>query len=132
MGFIKQLLGICHTGQAQNPDGWRYEGGKLVIDLNRTPELNAPGGGARFEGQGLPQRVLVVHGADGKYHAYVNKCAHIGKRRLDPVDGGARLQCCSVGQSVYDLSGKRLSGSARDDIHSLPVTPTEETLTISL
>lgn len=132
MGIISKLLGICSTGQPANPDAWNYADGSATIDLHKMPELEKPGGAVRLEGKGLPQRVLVVHGADGNFHAFINKCAHVGKRRLDPIDDGKRVKCCSVGQSIYDLSGKRQSGSAKGDIKPLTVKKNQTTLTLSL
>ena len=131
MGIISKLLGICRTQQPDNPDSWNYAGNTITIDLDKVPELSAPGDAARLEGKGLPQRVLVLQGADNDYHAFINKCAHVGKRRLDPIDNGTRVQCCSVGQSVFDLSGKRLSGSAKGNITPLTVKKEGATLVIS-
>ena len=132
MGFIKKILGICATGQPANSDCWEQSQGKLKIDLSKTPELSTKGAGVRFEGRGLPQKVLAMHGADGKYYAYTNRCNHIGHRRLDPVDGGTHIKCCSVGGSTYDLTGQRLSGLARGNITPLPIEQEAQTLTISL
>jgi len=131
MGIISKLLGICSTEQPDNPDSWNYAGNTITVDLDKMPELANPGGAARLEGKGLPQRVLVLQGADNNYQAFINKCAHVGKRRLDPIDNGTRVQCCSVGQSVFDLSGQRLSGSAKGNITPLTVQKDGTTLIIT-
>ena len=72
----------------------------------------------RLEGRALSRRVLIVHGVDGQLRAFPNRCTHAGGRRLDPVPGESVIRCCSVGQSVFDYEGRRLSGSAQE-----PLTP---------
>jgi nitrite reductase/ring-hydroxylating ferredoxin subunit len=113
MGIFKRLLGICDTQPPTDSGCWSFEGGLVTIDLSRVPELKNAGGAVRFEGNGLPERVLVLKGSDGKYHAFRNKCTHAG-RRLDPAGGGSEVCCCSVGKSTFDFEGKNISGSAKN------------------
>ena len=110
--LLQRILGVPATPRTQDPGGWAFSGEKLVIDLKRTTQLEKPGDALRFEGRGLPDRVLVVLGEDGAYHAFRNRCTHLGHRRLDPVPGTQTLQCCSVSKSTYDLEGKRIYGPA--------------------
>ena len=49
----------------------------------------------------ITARTLVVHGDDGTFHAFANRCRHMG-RRLDPVPGTETVQCCSV---IFGISG---------------------------
>ena len=72
----------------------------------------------RFEGGGLPCRVLVVRGDDDVFRAFQNRCTHLGHRRLDPVPGTNYVQCCSVGRSTYDPEGKNIFGPAPGPIIS--------------
>jgi len=130
MGFFKRLLGICETKLPSDDGCWRYADGRLDIELSRAPELAAPGGALRFEGGALPKRVLLVHGHDGQFRAFPNRCTHAGHRRLDPVPGEPIVRCCSVGQSVFDYTGKRLSGSATESIQPLRVEATGDRLVI--
>ncbi|MEW6366920.1 MAG: Rieske 2Fe-2S domain-containing protein [Acidobacteriota bacterium] len=110
--FLQRLFGLPVTQPPQDPHCWRYEGGEVVVDLSRAPEITRRGGGIRLEGKGLPDRVLVIHGEDGRYHAFRNRCGHMG-RRLDPVPGTETVQCCSVGKTTYDYGGKALHGPAK-------------------
>lgn len=121
MGIIKRLLGICATQLPVNAGCWTYAGGKLEVSLDKAPELSQKGGAVRLEGPSLPKRVLVVHGQDGQFHAFPNRCTHIGHRRIDPVPGEDKIRCCSVGKSTFDYSGKRLSGSAKESLVPLAV-----------
>ena len=132
MGFFSKLFGICGTQPPSDSGCWSYDDGKLKVDLSRASELAAPGGAIRLEGGSLPQRVLVIHGDDGKFHAFPNRCTHIGHRRLDPVPGTGKLRCCSIGQSEFDFEGHRLAGSARDDIRPYEVTVEGETLVVAV
>jgi nitrite reductase/ring-hydroxylating ferredoxin subunit len=110
---------------------WNYSAGKVVIALNRAPELSSPGGAVRLEGKGLPERILVVYGEDGGYHAFRNRCQHMG-RRLDPVPETQTVQCCSVNKSTYDYRGNVLFGPARKPVGALPVAKEHDTLVITM
>ncbi len=133
MGFFKRLFGICATQLPANDACWSIDGDTLTIELDKAPELSSPGGAIRLEDKSgkLPTRVLVVHGNDGAYHAFENKCTHAG-RRLDPLAGEEVIQCCSIGKTVFDYNGGLQSGSGKTDLKTFPVEPEEGTLTISL
>jgi nitrite reductase/ring-hydroxylating ferredoxin subunit len=120
MGFWSRILGICQTRPPADAGCWRFEQGALTVDLDRAPELAAPGGAIRLEGEGLPRRLLVVHGGDDTFHVFQNKCTH-GGRRLDPLAGSEAVRCCSVGKSTFDYAGHKLSGPAKGDVTSFPV-----------
>ena len=113
--IFQRLLGICATKPPSDDSCWTFENGKIVIDLSRAPELNTPNGAIRLEAKHLPDRVLVIHGNDGHYRAFHNRCTH-AKRRLDPIPGAEQVQCCSVGKSIFDYEGKHVSGSAKGDV----------------
>ena len=97
--FFQRLLGKSATAKPKIDDCWNYANGKLTIDLSKSSELKALGGAARFEGNNLPVRVLVVYREDGEYRAFHNRCTHMGHRRLDPVPGTDTVQCCSINKS---------------------------------
>lgn len=118
--LFQRLFGICATRQPADPGAWGVEAGRVMLDLDRLPELADQDRSIRLEKGGLPDRILVVHGNDGRYHAFRNRCRHAG-RRLDPVPGTARVQCCSIGRSTYDYTGKVISGPAKVPLDTLPV-----------
>ena len=66
-------------------------------------------------------RVLVIRGDDGKFHAFRNRCTHIGHRRLDPVPETGTVQCCSVGKSTYTYDGKKIYGPPTGSIKTFKV-----------
>ncbi|MGQ9588655.1 MAG: Rieske (2Fe-2S) protein [Planctomycetota bacterium] len=129
--IFQRLFGIPATKLPRDPGSWRYAGGELVVELARVPELGGAGGGVRFEGRGLPRRVLVVRAEDGSYRAFHNRCRHFG-RRLDPLPGGACIQCSSVSKATYDLSGTVVSGPARGPLETYPVEVREGKLVVRL
>lgn len=131
MSFWKRIFGISETQPPQDEDCWKQVGGRIEIDLQRTPELSQLGGAIRLEGRDLPERVLVLRGNDGKFHAFKNKCSHFG-RRIDPVPGKQEIRCCSVGQSTFDYSGKAISGSANNPLPTLPLRVENDRLIIEL
>ncbi len=128
--FFQRVFGIPATPKPRMPGCWSYAGGRVVIDLAKAVELKRPGGALRLEGEGLPIRVLVVHGQDGKYHAFHNRCTHLGHRRLDPVPGTATVQCCSVNKSTYAYDGPTLFGPAPKPVTVLPVEMEENRLVV--
>jgi nitrite reductase/ring-hydroxylating ferredoxin subunit len=129
--IFQRILGMCATGKPRNEECWTYEGGAVIVDLAKAPELDERNGAIRLEGKNLPDRVLVIRGDDGSYYAFRNRCAH-GKRRLDPVPGAQQVQCCSVGKSTFDYEGSRISGSAKKDITPYKVALEEGKLIIAL
>ncbi len=110
--FLQRILGISATGCAAD-GSWSHDGKNLRIDLGKLPEVSAPGTGVRIEGKGLPERILLLHGTDGEFYAFRNRCTH-GGRRLDPHGDG--VQCCSVGKSFFDLKGTIIEGSAKKNL----------------
>lgn len=72
----KRLIGICETNPPQVPNCWMFSSNKIEIDLNRVPELSQAGGAVRLEGNGLPERVLVVHGDGKNFFAFNDRCTH--------------------------------------------------------
>jgi nitrite reductase/ring-hydroxylating ferredoxin subunit len=129
--FFQRLFGICATALPQDPNCWSLQAKRVTVDLNRTPELRNPGGAIRLEGRGLPVRLLVVRGEDGRCHAFANRCAHMG-RRMDPLPGSPMVQCCSIGKSTFDYSGQAMAGTATKSIKTFPVTQAEGRLTIEM
>jgi hypothetical protein len=53
-------------------------------------------------------------------------------RRLDPLPGQARLQCCSVSKSTFAYAGDPLAGAARTALKTFAVTLAGNELTIVL
>jgi nitrite reductase/ring-hydroxylating ferredoxin subunit len=115
-GIFQRLFGRCATPQPADSECWTCDGDRLEIDLARAPELAQPGGALRLENKGLKQRVLVVHGEDGGYRAFHNRCRHAG-RRLDPVPGTETVQCCSVNKSTYGYDGQPVYGPVKEGVH---------------
>ncbi len=118
--IFQRILGLCATRIPADPGCWRYDGGDIILDLQRVPELARPGGAVRLEGRGLPHRLLVCRGMDNAIHVFVNRCGHAG-RRVDPTPDGGAVQCCSVGKSTYALDGEVLAGPARNGLRKCTV-----------
>ena len=131
MGFIKRLFGICETTPPTNADGWNLSGGKIEIQLDRIPELANKGGAIRLEGKGTPEKVLVIHGQNGNFHAFKNRCTHAG-RRIDPFGANEQIRCCSISKSTFDYTGKLLSGPAKGSLTSFRVEREDGKLTVYL
>ena len=131
MEFLNRILGRCKTGQIKRRESWAVMDNTVVVDLNLAPELKKPESAARIEGKHLKQRLLVVCDSNGEYHAFANKCSHMG-RRLDPLPGTDNLECCSVGRSVFTLAGQHRSGLAKEDLTVFRVEKRQERIVIFL
>lgn len=129
--FFQRLLGQCATPEPADSGCWSYSGGQVQIDLARAPELVPPSGAVRLEGRGLPERLLVVHGEDGRYRAMSNRCTHFG-RRLDPVPGTGTVQCCSINKSTFDDEGRAVYGPAKRPVRTFDATTANNRLFIPL
>lgn len=130
--FFQRLLGLPATSKPLDPQCWTFSDGKITIDLKRATELKKPGGALRLEGDELAMRVLVIRGDDGKFHAFQNRCTHIGHRRLDPVLGTGTVQCCSVNKSTYTYDGKKIYGPPTGAIKTFKVEVEGDRLTVFL
>lgn len=131
MKFLKRIVGICETAPPAEEGCWDYSGGEIRLQLDRTPELAPRGGAVRLEGKGLPVRVLVVHGQDGTYHAVANRCTHMG-RRIDPLPGTDRIECCSVSKSRFTYEGQPVGGAARKPLAVYRVSLAGGVLTVGV
>jgi nitrite reductase/ring-hydroxylating ferredoxin subunit len=131
MKFLKRIFGICETPLPADPACWTYADREIRLHLDRTPELDRPGGAVRLEDQGLPVRTLVVHGLDGTFHAFGNRCTHMG-RRIDPLAGADRIECCSVSKSTFTYAGEPIGGAARKPLKVFPVTASGNELKIAV
>lgn len=129
--IFARILGRCATKQPADEECWSFDSGRVTVDLTCTPELSHPGSGIRLEGKGVPNRVLVVNGDDGAYHAFLNKCMHAG-RRLDPVPGAHTVQCCSVGKATYSYTGDVLRGNVKGPVKIYPVARDGDRLVIEI
>lgn len=129
--IFKRLFGISETALCADPQAWSVTRDRVRVDLARMPELRSAGGAVRLEGNGLKRRLLVFHGDDGRYHAVENHCTHMG-RRIDPIVGGNRIECCSVSRSTYGYDGQPLGGAAKKPLRALPVRLDGATLTIGV
>ena len=84
-----------------------------------------------LEGNGSPERVLVIHGKDGQFHAYKNRCTHFG-RRIDPFQETGSLRCCSISKSTFDYDGNVISGAAKKPLTPFKVEQNAGKLTVSV
>ena len=112
---MRRMFGFSETKHPKDPACWKYSNGRVEIEWARVPEIREPCGAIRLEGRGLPERILVIYGIDGQYHAYKNSYSCWG-RRLDPVRGAANIRCYGLRTSTFDYSGNVMSGPAKEPL----------------
>lgn len=127
--IFQRAFGICITKEPADKLSWYLDEKTLSIDLEKASELKKPGSGLRFEDDNF--RLLVVHFEDDSFAAYDNRCLH-GKRRLDLVEGTETVQCCSMGATTYDKSGKVLCGDVKGELKTYKLTRDYDNLIIHL
>jgi len=120
MDLFKRMFWICNTKPPGDAGCWKYSRGKVEIEWARAPELRKPCGAIRLEGRRLPERILIIYGIDGQYHAFRNRCGYMG-RRIDPVVGTGTLRCCGLFGSIFDYSGNVMSGSEKESLKTFRV-----------
>ena len=128
--IFQRLFGICATKRPAKKDGWRADDGRITVDLKAIPELSTKGTAVRIDGKELGAPLLLVHGDDGVFHAFENRCTH-GKRALDPVPGTETIQCCSVGTSTFNYDGALIEGPAKGPLQVYNVEHTGDALIIT-
>lgn len=130
--ILQRIMGISATRSSKKVDTWKYSDGRIIIDLDKYPELMRAGGAVSFEGRNLPGRVLVVCWSSDDYSAFENRCTHGGHRRLDPVVEMKAVQCCSIGKATFNLCGEKLYGPAPKSITSYTTIKDSNQLIVSL
>jgi len=120
MSFFARIFGICKTKPPTDAESWNYSEGKIEVELKRISEISEPGRAVRLDGKGLSNSILLLHGDNGEFYAIMNKCTHKG-RRLDPVAGTERIECCSLSKSTFDYTGKVISGPAKESLKMFPL-----------
>jgi len=129
--IFQRIFGIPATKPPADADCCNYTDGKLVIDLNKVPELSEPYGAVHLKGDNLPGRLLVILDGTGNFRAFENKCEH-ADRKLDPVPGTETIQCSSMGQTTYNYDRNVLSGSAENPVKNFNVSKENVTLIMEL
>jgi cytochrome b6-f complex iron-sulfur subunit len=130
MSIFKAMFGICET-KPLGGNLWSLEGNNVNVKLSQMPESLPKGGAVYLKGGGLSKPVLLLRTEDDRYLAFEDRCTHFG-RKLDPVPGEARLRCCSLFHSTYDLEGKNISGAAKDPLTCYTVAHSDGDLIITL
>jgi len=131
MSIFKAVLGICET-KPLSSELWSLEESKVRVKLSQMPEPLQKGGAIYLKGGGLPRPVLLLRTEDDRYLAFEDRCTHFGHRKLDLVPGEAKLRCCSINHSTYDLEGKNISGAAKMPLTSYAVEQSDGDLIITL
>ncbi len=130
MSIFKAMLGICET-KPLSTNLWSLKGNKVKVKLSQVPEPLPKGDAVYLKGGGLPKPVLLLRTEDDRYLAFEDRCTHFG-RKLDPVPGEAKLRCCSLFHSTYDLDGKNISGAAKNPLKCYTVEQSNGDLQITL
>jgi nitrite reductase/ring-hydroxylating ferredoxin subunit len=127
--LFDRIRGVTHTPLLENPDAWAFTDGTLTLALDQVPDLVELNSAVRLEDDAVPEPLLIVHGADGGYYVFVNRCTH-AKRKIDLSDG--QLKCTSISSAEYDYSGAVLSGPTDEALTTYTVAQDGDLLVITL
>ena len=130
MSIFKAILGICDT-KPLSGNLWSLEENKVRVKLSQMPEPLQKGGAVYLKGGGLTQPVFLLRTEDDRYLAFDDRCTHFG-RKLDPIPGEAKLRCCSLFHSTYDLDGKNITGAAKSPLTRYTVEQSDGDLIITM
>lgn len=113
---------------------YRIEAEQIVLDLEKTPELRAPGDSVKLEFKHSDMRrsakILIVHPEDTSYLAFSNFCTHRGKE-IEYHHPDKRLACVS-GHSTFDLKGRVVEGKADDPLSTCQVGRVKNLLFVTI
>ncbi len=73
---------------------------------------------------------IIIHTETGQYKAFLARCTHLGCVVKYEIHGAPHLNCNCHG-SVFDLTGKNLTGPAPRPLEPLRVVVEEQSLVIS-
>jgi len=113
-GYFRSIFGICRTPELDQSK-WSRKGNEIRIQKEAFSDAGGSSGAVYLDGKGLDVPVLILRSEDGRYHAFSNKCTHMG-RKLDPVRGKEVLRCCSVSHATFDYQGNVIGGPAKGPI----------------
>ena len=132
MGIFKQLFGICETKRPLNEKAWTLNKDNIIeVDLNLMTELKEKECAVRLERRSPLIRVLLLKNQNGDFHAFENRCTHMG-RRLDLREGQQKMKCCSVSGSCFDMDGNVTGGPAKKTIRKFNVIKEDNILKIEV
>ncbi len=124
---------ISETALAQS-ESYRIEAGRVVLDLEKTPDLRSAGGSVKLEfnhpDMGALTKIILVHPQNTSYLAFSNVCTHRGKE-LEYDHPHKQLECVS-GHSKFDLNGRVLKGNADAPLTTFPTQLKENLLYVTI
>ncbi len=135
--FIQGSLGLfgvvplcCSTPEVAS-GSVRFEGGRLLIDLEKAPELHRVGSAAAVIDTARAVNLIVARTGKNEFVALDRSCTHGGaqctynhKRRT--------VQCTSLNHAEYDLKGTLLHGRTHGNLRAYEVRRTGSLLEIRL
>jgi nitrite reductase/ring-hydroxylating ferredoxin subunit len=125
------LAPLCCTTPEVDPASVRFESGRLLVDLDRAPELRRPGSAAAIVDLARGVNVLVACVSERRHVALDRACTHGGA--MCAYNHGRRtLQCTSLNHAEYDLDGTLLHGRTHGNLRAYRVRREGSWLEIAL
>ena len=124
--------GACFCDPPMLPsDALLISDGTITVDLAKSGSFEATGASAMVKDDPRELRILLVHEAQGKYHAFSARCTHGGA----PVGYDAdrnRVQCVCYGHSMWAMDGALLKGPAKKPLPKYEASVDGGKLTVKL
>ncbi|MFC1601015.1 ubiquinol-cytochrome c reductase iron-sulfur subunit [Candidatus Sumerlaeota bacterium] len=111
------LTGIGDT-PALAADAYKIEaGGRLIIDLCKTAELNKQHGSVKIIDNALKDPLIVARTGESAFVVASLKCTHRGVE-VEYNEKKRCFKCASLGGSEFKMTGEKIKGFAKGPLQS--------------
>ena len=108
-----------------------HEDSRLLIDLDRAPELRKTGSSANLIDQARGLDLIIVHPEPARFCTLAGLCTHY-PRPLTYLPKRGVLQCNNFNHSTFALDGSVVKGPATRPIAAFPTSRKGRTLVVEL
>jgi hypothetical protein len=102
---------MCCITPELDPASVKYEDSRMLIDLDRAPDLREVGSSANLIDEGRKLDLIIVHFEHARFCTLAGLCTHY-PRPLTYLPKRRLLQCNNFNHSIFGLDGSVVKGPA--------------------
>jgi len=121
----------CCITPELDPASITHEDSRLLIKLDRAPELREVGSSANLIDEARRLDLIIVHSEPGRYCTLAGLCTHY-PRPLTYLPGRRVLQCNNFNHSTFALDGSVVKGPATKPTAAFRTTRKGRVLVVEL